>query len=550
MGGFERPFFRQARMDRPQETAPQTLFPELEPRISRRASALGFGLVVLFAGLLRFADLGHAPNGLFRDEAEKGYNAFALAASGGVIEFPVNDPGAPPIRWRSWPLVIDVVGVKTSAIYQYVSVPFITAFGLTPASARMTAALIGTLAVAALGLLLLRVWSPLPALAAMLWLALCPWHYVFSRWALQGIFVPFWIVVALAGLAAAERERRWGFPLTGAALGLIFYSYSGAQPFVLAWGAVLLLLYSRAVRAQAAFAGIGFGLFVLFSLPRIVSVFVGGGGARLDAIAVWTADDATPLNTIGRVALNYLAHFDPRFLFFRGDELERHSVPGVGQLLIIDALLMPVGIYYSFKNRVPLRGALVACFLCGPVGAAITRIGIPHALRSFPMVVPAVVWSGLGLAALSANLYARLTAEKTGDAKLNTRALIATKLMMIAPFIYALGVYRVYWRAAHADSEVLKAFAHTERLAFETAFENRAPGERVFVSSEIAYAPYFALFFGQLPPRETAAGGLENQGIIIYDASRYDRTALAPRMNTGDQIIELDADAIATIWEK
>ena len=81
-----------------------------------------------------------------------------------------------------------------------------------------------------MGLLLLKIWSPVMALTVMLALALCPWHYVFSRWALQGIFVPFGMVGVLGGIAAIERERKWGFPLAGAAMGFIYYCYSGAQP--------------------------------------------------------------------------------------------------------------------------------------------------------------------------------------------------------------------------------------------------------------------------------------------------------------------------------
>ena len=100
-----------------------------------------------------------------------GGTTWALAKSGSVVEFPVDEARrAAGERWRPFPLLIEVMGVKTSAVYQYASAPFVAAFGLSPASARMTAALAGTLAVAALGALLLALWPAPYALAAAFWL--------------------------------------------------------------------------------------------------------------------------------------------------------------------------------------------------------------------------------------------------------------------------------------------------------------------------------------------------------------------------------------------
>jgi hypothetical protein len=52
------------------------------PAVSFAAWLALAGIVVLAAGL-RFSGLNHVPEGLFRDEAEKGYNAWAIATQGG-----------------------------------------------------------------------------------------------------------------------------------------------------------------------------------------------------------------------------------------------------------------------------------------------------------------------------------------------------------------------------------------------------------------------------------------------------------------------------------
>lgn len=528
------------------ETGPQRADWAAPPRTAWGAWV---GIVILSA-LIRFVDLDGRPAGLFRDEAEKGYSAFALATSGGVVEFPVGEPNAPQIRWRGSPLVIDVVGVKTSAIYQYASIPFVKIFGLTVGSTRMASALAGSLTVASLGVLLLFIWSWPQALAAMLWLAICPWHYLFSRWALQGIFVPLWMIPVLAGIAGAARERRWGWPLAGAGLGLMFYSYSGAEPFVLLWGAALVVMYREEIAREWKSAAIGAALMIALAFPELVNLSQGGGGARLGAIAIWTAEGATPLGIVTKFFLNYIAHFNPVFLFIRGDELPRHAIPGLGQMLLIDAFFLPIGLVASFRRRMPLAGALLAAFLCGPVGAAITRIGIPHALRSLPMVIPAAVGSGLGFVEAVRWVSQLGRPANGGGARFSFRGGILAGLIVLVSVAYAGRVFQIYWRHYASDPEVLQAFAYPERKAFEDVIKNRSEGERIWVSSQIAYAPYFILFYARLPPVEIAAKGLESQNFFIYDAARWPRESIQRAMSRGDWMISTDGAGGIAVEQK
>lgn len=512
-----------------------------------RVSAVAFyGALLIFAAaaLLRFAGLEDVPAGLFRDEAEKGYNAWAIATAGGAVEFSAGAGGQAVIGWNAWPYVIDVMGVKTSALYQYVSVPFVKAFGLTVASTRMAAALAGTLAVVALGALLLRIWPAGAALGAMAWLALCPWHLVFSRWALQGIFVPLGMMGVLAGAAGAERDRHWGFPLAGAALGFMFYAYSGAQPFVLAWAVALVGLYGRAIARRPGWFALGVGLLLLGAAPRAWIIVAGDGGTRLGAVAVWNEQGATAASAFAQFVKNYVAHFNPVFLFFDGDALPRHGYPGFGQLLMIDALLLPIGLVAMFRRKMPLRGALLAAFLLGPVGAAITRTGIPHALRSLPMVVPAAAWGGVGLAVLTHWIVASV--ERTGKSDASKRAAarrrgqVLAGMAVLAAALFALRVHAIAWKVYRESDEARVAFAASEREAFEKVMAERASDEAVWVSGAILYAPYFAMFYGELPPREVALDGLDGQGVQIFPPAGGAAAQAFKAMAPGDRMIDFN----------
>ncbi|GIX45055.1 MAG: hypothetical protein KatS3mg130_1463 [Candidatus Sumerlaea sp.] len=148
--------------------------------------------------LLRVLFLGSLPPALFRDEAEKLYTAWCLATTGHDAE------------GRLLPLFIHVFGVTTSAVYQYAAIPFVWLLGLNEWSARLPAAVVGTLTVLFLWLWARRVYGELVANWAALLLALSPWHVVFSRWAQQGIFLPLWLAVGMWAWSNFLRGKRWG----------------------------------------------------------------------------------------------------------------------------------------------------------------------------------------------------------------------------------------------------------------------------------------------------------------------------------------------------
>lgn len=459
-------------------------------------------LVVVGAGAMRFADLGGRPNGLFRDEAEKGYNAWAIATTGGAIEF-TTDPKR-PIVWRPLPWMLDVMGSRTSTIYQYASVPFMWAGGLSVATTRMAAATAGTLAVLIVGLLFMRAWGAGIGIAAATWTALCPWHIVFSRWALQSAFVPMLMALVLAGLYGVEMKKRWGWPLAGAAMGWLFYTYSGAQPMALAWGACLVVIYRREILRSPVQVAIGAALFLLPVVPTLYVTLAPGGAARLSNVSVWSQPAATPVSGVFAALQNYLSYFNPVFLFWRGDISPRHAIPGVGQLLPIDLILLPIGLIWSIRSKRPLAWAMLAAWLCAPIPAAITIGPHPHGLRSFGMALPSAVWAGAGLC-----FAAGWTRRRETRWRLDL-------LVWVAALAIALSVFARYWQTYKSDVRVQIAFEKGESLSWEQIAANHQPGQRVYISVQVIYAQYFQLFYLQMPPRETALNGLSRGGDFVY----------------------------------
>lgn len=502
--------------------------------------------IVLLGGALRLADLGNRPYGLFRDEAEKGYNAWALATSGGAVDFTGGIGSGPPVTWRRMPWMINVMGGKTSVIYQYASVPAMWIGGPNVTTTRLTAAAVGTLTVGLLGWLAWSVWGAWAGTAVALVLALSPWHINFSRWAAEGIFVPFFVAATLCGLLGLERGRRWGAPLAGAALGWLFYSYSGAQPFVAAWGLCLLALYWRKIRFKDWALWIGVAMFLLPVIPTLAVRLGPGGSSRLAKVAIWSEEGSSPVKVIYVFIKNYLAHFDPKFLFITGDMQPRHNVAGRGEMLVPDAFLIIIGLACLIRRRMALRGALVAGLLCAPLPAAITREGIPHALRAFAMVAPLAMWAGLGLETGS-----RWAHEKIRQSK-GVRPGYATAFVAMAAAGYlAYGAYSVfyqkYWQNSASDPATQVAFEAGERISWETLSRRRQEGQRVFVNGNIPYAPYYHAFYFRLDPRRVAREGLEPERVYYFDPQQSPPEALDLMMRRGDWAVQGAPAAVVTL---
>ncbi len=451
---------------------------------------------VTFGAIMRFDGLSANPPGMFRDELEKGYTALEIARTGrhGVLhETGVSRTG--PV-----PLFIDVFGDKTSAIYQYLSAPIVGIGGLSRGTTRAVAALAGVAAILAaawLGYLWgARSGSAVAALAT----AAMPASVVFSRWAQQGSLVPPLVLCGIAlawlGLWREGRERRTLAVLGGLLLGLAFYAYDPVRPGVALLAAALVAgLGPQRLRTQWRLAAWFAAAFLALSVPVFLYAIGPEGSYRFGRVSVFREGLVPGLRAAGS---NYAAHFSPFFLFLTGDSNPRHHLPDSGFAALAHAPLAMLGVYAALRRllvgdgpEARARGiALVVLLAAAPLGAAFTRDGIPHALRSI-LLVPALAMAcaeGMHLLHhrgklprwLSAGVVVVLVGHSVEECKRGVRALAEANPNA--------------WQAG-----VLEALDRAWRLR---------PEGPVYLASEIPYAPYFALFHEQPEPRAFQESGL------------------------------------------
>ncbi len=142
---------------------------------------------------------------------------------------------------------------------------------------------------------------------------------------MQSAFVPALTALVLFGLLGVE-QGGVGAGRCRAALGWLFYTYSGAQPLVLAWGACLLLhLPARAAARRPALPSAR--RCSAAGRADVIVTLRPGGAMRWTSLSI--ADQtARPRFPSRRLHQELCSHLNPVFLFWSGDINPRHGSPG------------------------------------------------------------------------------------------------------------------------------------------------------------------------------------------------------------------------------
>ena len=214
-----------------------------QKRESRSAPLPGWEKALLWGAILalsalRLVRFGAVPAGMNQDGAMAAVDALALAEHG-------------TDRFGTWlPAHFTAWGYgQMSVLLSYCMVPFIRLFGLSALSARLPS-LLWSFAGMAAAYVFLRGWlGGRAALAGLLFLAVDPWHFMQSRWALDCNLFPHLFLLGFA-LLYAGRKRPRALYLSMLPFALCMYSYGLSflmVPLFLALAAALLRLPPRRV---------------------------------------------------------------------------------------------------------------------------------------------------------------------------------------------------------------------------------------------------------------------------------------------------------------
>lgn len=360
--------------------------------------------ILLCALFLRVYQLVDVPPGLNRDEASLGYTAYSVLKTGrdehGVLL---------PISLKSF-------GDWKLPLYAYVSIPPIAILGLSELAIRLPSVLAGLFTI-----LLTYQISRLTfkkesiALVAAGLLSISPWHVFFSRVASEANLAVF--LVSLGLYLFLKRNSRWHIPAAFSLWALTLLTYHGNHVFTLLFVLGILVFYRKEINTKIGF--ISFGIFsvstlLIFGLTLSTADKTKVAGLlsindksivheQIEKNRLILGNDilAKLLNNrfiyfIEHASQNYLKSFSPEFLFIAGGGNRQHNIPDFGNIYLVEAPFLVLGIIYLLIRREKSAPFLLFWLAISAVGASLTK-DAPHSARQFAIFPALTLVTAYGL---------------------------------------------------------------------------------------------------------------------------------------------------------
>lgn len=343
-------------------------------------------VIVFFAFLLRIYHVTSVPPSLSWDEVSIGYNAYSILKTGR------DEHG------RFLPLDTFVAyGDYKPPLAIYATVPFVAIFGLNGLAVRLPSAIFGTLTVLLTYFLVRELFKQKPDALAMLSagvLAVSPWHINLSRGGFEANIALFFAVLGVwFVLEARSRPRYWLFawlPFVAA-----IYTFNSSRVFAVLLAPALILFTWKYVKKNIRLFLVGVVIAAVTMAPIIPHLLSPQARLRFTEVNIFTDLSVVeksneriarePDNPIAKIVNNrrvgytwsFLIHFmdnlQPQFLFVTGDGNPKFSIQDVGQLYMIEAPLLAVGIIALFIEYPAVAAVLLYWLIAAIIPAATAR---------------------------------------------------------------------------------------------------------------------------------------------------------------------------------
>ncbi len=360
-------------------------------------------VIIGIAFILRVYKVDTIPPSLSWDEVSIGYNAYSILKTG----FDEHHRFLPLDAFIAY-------GDYKPPLAIYLTVPFIAIFGLTELAVRLPSAIAGTMTVLVVYLLVKELFKEaknysfgiwhlafgMPEIASLL-LAISPWHIQLSRAGFEANIALFFITCG-SFLVLRARTKHSLLYVCWIPFVLAMYTFNSARYFspILGIGLITFIWKEIVLYRKQFIAGLIIGFILLLPIfPHLVSK---ESRLRFQEVNIFT--DLSVVTTANErifydggsgwskilhnrrfgYARSYILHFleniEPWFLFIRGDGNPKFSLQDVGQLYVIEAPLLVLGIFWLFKNNKGVAWLLLYWIIAAIIPAATAR-ETPHALR-------------------------------------------------------------------------------------------------------------------------------------------------------------------------
>lgn len=369
-------------------------------------------LILILGFMLRTSFVGQIPSGLNRDEVALGYNAYSILTTGRDeygIKFPLSFKS-----FGDWKL----------PLFIYLDSIFVRTLGLNEIAVRLPSALLGTLTIVITYFLILQIFLNIDknhtlALIGAFLTSISPWHIHFSRVASEANISVFLIS---SGIYLFFKGFKSNLCLILASIffSLSLFTYHGSHVFLpLLFIGLIILLFKKVKNIKSV-------LFFLLPLAFLALIIFKETILTADKTKI---SGLTPLSDLSRVyrevtlpraahsdsdflvgralhnkaiflfsnfLMGYFRSFSTEFLFISGGTNWQHNIPNFGNLYMLEAPLILLGLFFLYKRNYRSRNFLLFWLLISPIPAAITK-DAPHSARMLSILPLPHILSALGL---------------------------------------------------------------------------------------------------------------------------------------------------------
>jgi len=464
-------------------------------------------LIVVSGAVLRFYQLGINPPSMTWDEVALGYNAYSLGLDG-RDEFGNFLPLA----------YLESFGDYKPPLYTYLDILPIKAFGLTPFAVRFPSALLGSLSVLVTYFLVKRIFNSskqkeLYAISAAAVFAFSPWHIMLSRAAFEANVATFFIITGVWAFLCAIQGKKWLLVVSTVSFVLSLYSFNSSRIVVPILVGVLAAVFYKdlwKIKKQAIVACI---IGVVLSSPLIPFMLSPQAKVRFQEVNIFTdpklienrnqeiANDNN--SVVSRIIHNhrvvyglayvqhYMDHFNPSYLFTKGDVNPKFSIQDVGQMYLFDLPFLLLGIFFLIRKKEGYWWIIPIWLLIGLIPAGAAR-ETPHALRTEAALPTYQILVAYGL------IQGALLVEKLVAKKVIKNALYGlVGILFFTNVLYFQYQYVVHypWRFS-ADWQD----GYKESIAYVN--EHKDKYAQIYDSGSMGRPYIYYLFYTQTDPRE------------------------------------------------
>lgn len=384
-------------------------------KIYSSTSIIILAIIILLASVVRLYRLGEIPVGFHRDEAFLGYNGYSLLKTGRDMT-----GNKLPINIESF--------LYSPGGYSYASIPFISLFGLSAFSIRLTSAFFGILTIPLVFLFVNIMFKTLKqrqtfGLLSAGILAITPWHINLSRTATENVLIVFLITLgSLLFIFFYQQTKQSKFTYLFYFIAFFCFStcltiYQAPRAFLPLFVPILCFYgWIQYKNIKTTLAGL-FLMVITIIIPVSLILLSPTLSTRMKTVSIFSTEETkliveeqirgdgvmnVPIilsrimhnKLIGYSNVfiqNFFSHISFPFLFTDQGLPARYRIPQSGLLYLSFLPLFFLGVIFLWKHQKHELLLFLSWIVCALIGSSLTFDDIPNLQRTLIVFPPLAI---------------------------------------------------------------------------------------------------------------------------------------------------------------